>query len=79
MNEKTLHIKLLDEHYHEFARLTDEPAKDYTLHTSECEILSPHVDVEVVRAAKEKYLNSRDIDSNFKVVVVNVPLLIVFE
>lgn len=78
-NESILPIKVMEEHYQEFARLNNQPTESVTMYTGDCEILSPHVDVAAVKNAKEKYMNSRAVDSNFKAAVIYVPMLIVYE
>lgn len=50
---------------------------DVTLYEEDCEVLSPNVDADVVRSAKEKYVNASR-QGVYKTAIVNVPLLIVY-
>ena len=78
-NENLLSSKVLSEHYLHFASTSGKPTESFSISTKNCEILSPFVDAEKVRTAKQEYLNSLLTDAPLKVAIVNVPMLIVYE
>lgn len=78
-NENLLSSQTLVDHYREFALKNNLSSVSFKLNINDSQILSPYVNIEKVRAAKEDFVNAIYPSKNFKAAIVNVPMLIVFE
>ena len=78
-NENLLSSQTLVEHYREFALKNNVSFLSFNLNINDCQILSPYVSQEKVRAAKEDFVKANFPAQKFKAAIVNVPMLIVYE